>query len=311
MDTTTKAAATAGDGPFEWTPRMFTIARAVARKFARNHTEADELESEIQYAMVVAAPKWQPGGGASPETWLYRAALLTARREAPRYRKRLARTVSLDSNAGTPLIARGCLLAVLEDEKTPDPEGETLATEVYAKAMRRLSVLDRRMVRMRLDGHLFRDIGAAVGMTHQGAEWRYKKAIRRLRRSAPRWGINRGALSLAAWRAADPEGADQVRREGANKGRRHYAANRRRERAMTGWPELPAAQGRLMAWLAERESGDTAEAVAELGRSVGYVRNALSFLKARGLVERCGGGGIHGAARYRVTARAADGRERA
>lgn len=301
--------------PFEFTPRLLRIAPAVACRFGRNQREVEEIESAIYFAMVGASRKWRPDAGASPATWLYRAAVLTARRTVhrQRQRRRQERAVSLD--AALKDREAGNLLLLVADEKAPDPAEQIETVDVARQALRRLGPLERRVVEMRMCGEHFKAIGAAVGMTRQGAQWTYEQAIGWLRRSF----VTRGGTPaektarLRDWMEANPDRAARHLASVRGKGLERCRATFRRLRATTGYADLPMRQGRVLAWLAKRgeEGGDTYSVAAGTGLTVHTTRKALGLLLSGGRVEKLGGGGKGGPARYRVTARAVDGRVRA
>lgn len=184
-------------------------------------------------------------------------------------------------------------LSTLLEAEGADPEAAADASDLFRRITRRLRVRARRMVEMRVAGAGLQEIGEEMGCCRATVIDVLAAARRKMWRTFRRLGSKTRKNNVGRSRK------ELVR--AAAKGRGVHSQERRKDRQVSGWPDLPAAQGRALAHLAAVPHSSTPEIAAALGVKITTCRNALAALKKEGRVERCGGGGLGGDALYRIT----------
>jgi RNA polymerase sigma factor (sigma-70 family) len=169
------------------TKRHLNIPWAVSRRMARGDRElADEMCSAGCLALVRAARRYDPKKcfDAEPGGWLHHnvvcacLAVWTARARGDHFgidaRKSKFRNCKF-FQAGT---GRGWPLAGREPDPADAAERRDLGEVLFSK----LTAGDREIVTLRLLGRKYAEIGAALGLSDEGARQRYRKALAELRR---------------------------------------------------------------------------------------------------------------------------------
>jgi RNA polymerase sigma-70 factor (ECF subfamily) len=127
--------------------------RRLAWSYARNETECDDLLQEIGLALWTALPRFR--GEASERTWLYRIAHNTSISYVTSRKRRGSRESS------EPLIIEPA-------SRSESPESEAIDRQKQRQlwsAIRELSVPDRQVIVLYLEGLSAREIEAVTGLS--------------------------------------------------------------------------------------------------------------------------------------------------
>lgn len=271
--------------------------RHVAARY-RLRGNADEAVSHVIHYVLWYAGTYRPDRGLPRRGWLrylVRKGLLNY--FSSRHNCRWWAVMSLDTpmGDGEVTVADACGKPDRGLDRVDD-------LDLIRRLTRRVKVRHRKMLFMEAAGMTLVEIGRAVSLPVAWVCKILKRVKRHMRRVYLRLDDGAGRGPASGPRRHQVERRKLVR--AAAKGRNVYARERRKERELVGWPHLPAAQGKALAFLATVPHSSTPEIAEACGVKISTCRNALAALKRDGRVERCGGGGLGGDALYRITAKA-------
>ncbi|HEY3756616.1 MAG TPA: RNA polymerase sigma factor [Opitutaceae bacterium] len=151
-----------------WIEEHGGIIQRIARSFAKNAADAEDLRQEMLLQLWVTAPKFSQQSKAS--TWIYRISFNTAlmwHRGASRRNRRI------DSECDLSQIQSGGM-----DPAEGVAQGERLA-QLY-DSIRTMSKSDRTLVLMMLDDLSYREIAEVTGLTENQVGVGLTRARKRL-----------------------------------------------------------------------------------------------------------------------------------
>jgi DNA-directed RNA polymerase specialized sigma24 family protein len=275
-----------------FTDRVANIIPAVARKYSGgNDSVYDELVSYMGLRVASYLPRYDPNRGTQFKTWVYKLAVFSAKNyfwliKRKGKSKRDIPTVSLNVKTGT---SDSEFVNLVADRKATDPGDGVASRQMVRKLFNRLKPLDQRIVSMMLDGYGAYHVGRIVGLSHQGVLNRYRRALKRLKNSYHLLVSGKaGTKVIRQWRAVDQDRANKQMSEALAKAHDSYMRSVQTERTLTGWPELPEVQGRILNYLKTVPQAKDSEICLGVSISLQWCRDSMSILKRKGYVLKVG-----------------------
>lgn len=145
----------------DWLDRYRRLIYRVVMVYADNESSYDDLFQEIALALWRSLPQFE--GRAAESTWIYRVALNTGMT----YRRKTDRqpdTGTLDENIAA---------------ATPTHEADQEMAWVYER-IRTLSLIDRSLVLLYLDGNSYEDMASILGISSSNVGAKINRVKRRL-----------------------------------------------------------------------------------------------------------------------------------
>ncbi len=145
----------------DWLDRYRRLIYRVVMIYADNESARDDLFQEIAVALWCSVPQFE--GRSAESTWIYRVALntgMTYRRKADRQPD----TDVLDENLAA---------------ATPTPEADQEIAWVYER-VRCLSLVDRSLVLLYLDGNSYEDMASILGISPSAVGVKINRVKKRL-----------------------------------------------------------------------------------------------------------------------------------
>jgi RNA polymerase sigma factor (sigma-70 family) len=273
-----------------FTDEVANIIPAVAKKYSGGKGYViDDLISYIGLKLATYIPRYDPDKPKQFKSYVYMIADYSARQYhylKKRGRKKQIQTVSLNSTV------RGHeseLTTVVADRRVVDPGVSVATKQLVKKLFNKLSPLRKRIVQMRLEGYAAHHIANQVGVSKQCVINYYNKSINRLKNSYHQIISGKaGTKVIRQWRAVDQDRADKQMSEALAKAHDSYMRSVQTERTLTGWPELPEVQGRILNYLKTVPQAKDSEICLGVSISLQWCRDSMSILKKKGYVLKVG-----------------------
>ena len=148
----------------DWLERYRRLIHRVVALYSHDHASGEDLYQEIALALWRSIPRF--GGRSSESTWIYRVALNTAISAARRRSDMHISDVPLDGIVG------------IDSNETLDRSSKL---EWVYRRVRTMSLVDRSLVLLYLDGNSYQDIATILGISESNVGAKINRVKGRLK----------------------------------------------------------------------------------------------------------------------------------